>query len=150
MLKWLDLPPLWLVAFLLLARTQAKLAPMGLSFGMRWADALGVMLIGVATVLAIAAIIEFRRHRTTVIPHMQPSELVSSGVFARSRNPIYLADVLILTGFILIWDAVVSVMLIPVFAMLIQKRFILAEEMRLKQAFPEAFEEYCRATRRWI
>lgn len=148
-MKWIDLPPIWLIGFLALAWAQAQYLSLGLSFG-AWGGLLGLVLLSVAICLAVAAIVQFRRHRTTVIPHMQPSQLITTGIFGRSRNPIYLADILILTAFVLMWDAVPSLALIPIFTGLLQKRFIYAEELRLKQAFPDAFTEYCRSTRRWI
>ncbi len=81
---------------------------------------------------------------------MQASALITSGIFARTRNPIYLGDALILTGLILIWDAVPSSILIPAFVLLIQTRFILAEESRLRDAFGDEFLRYTASTRRWL
>jgi hypothetical protein len=52
--------------------------------------------------------------RTTVIPRRNPSALVTGGLFAWSRNPIYLADAIILTGAILWLDAVLALPLVAV------------------------------------
>ena len=100
--------------------------------------------------LVLMAIVEFRRHRTTVIPHETPTSLVQSGIFKRSRNPIYLGDILILTGLVLRFDAVLSLVLIPVFVWLLERRFILPEEDRLRKTFRADFARYERSTRRWI
>jgi protein-S-isoprenylcysteine O-methyltransferase Ste14 len=127
MLKWIDIPPIWLVGFAATAWWQVRLFPMGLSFGGVWADWMGGVLILAGVLLFVLALVEFRRHRTTPVPHMQASNLINSGIFRLTRNPIYLGDALILTGLILVWDAVISLTLIPIFMSVIRMRFIEAE-----------------------
>ncbi|WP_425101258.1 methyltransferase family protein [Tropicibacter sp. S64] len=149
-MKWIDMPPVWLLACLALAKWQAAYHPMGLSFGPVWADLLGGLLVGAGILLMALAAYEMRRHRTTIIPHQQASRLVTSGIFKRSRNPIYLGDSLILAGLILYWDAVLSLPLVPIFVWIIEKRFIEPEEMRLKSKFLAEFHRYTQQTRRWL
>lgn len=148
LLQKADLPPLWLALFAALAWTQPRLLPF-LGFG-AWGDAAGWGLVVLGLALAALAIREFRRHRTTVIPHQEPSALVTTGVYRLSRNPIYLADALILAGLCLIWDAVLGLLLVPAFAQLIDLRFIRPEEDRLRAAFGPAFEAWSARTRRWL
>lgn len=148
--KWIDLPPVWLVAALVCAWWQADLLPMGRSFGGIWASVAGTAFVVAGGFLAGAAVWQFKRYRTTVIPHQTPDAMITTGVFAYSRNPIYVADVMILTGFILRWDAVVSLVLVPVFMAVITRRFILGEEARLRRKFGHAFDAYAQKTRRWL
>lgn len=150
MLKWLDIPPVWLAAFLALAWVQAAYIPMGLSFGVGFADFLGGVLVGGGFVLMALAFYEMRRHQTTVIPHREAERLVQSGIFSRSRNPIYLGDMLILAGLILRWDAVLALPLVPVFMWVIERRFVIPEEDRLRRKFRADFARYCQKTRRWV
>lgn len=150
MLKYLNLPPFWLCVALLLAWLQKSYFSLGLNFGPVWADLLGGLLVGAGVLLILLAAYEFRRHRTTIIPHQEPSALVTTGIFSRSRNPIYLADSLILTGFILYWDAVLSLTLIPIFVWWIERHFIIAEEKRLRRNFRAEFARYEKQTRRWL
>lgn len=149
-MKMIDIPPVWLALFCAIAWVQADRYPMGLTFGGAWADLLGGLMVGGGILLILMAAFEFRRHKTTVIPHMEASALVTSGVFSRSRNPIYLADALILTGLILRWDAVLSLPLIPIFVWWIERRFILAEEDRLRRKFRHEFARYENKVRRWV
>ena len=150
MLKWIDIPPVWLLGFAVLAWLQVAHVPMGLSFGGTWADFAGGLLVGGGLVLMALAFAEFRRHKTTVIPHQEADRLITSGIFKRSRNPIYLGDALILAGLILRWDAVLALPLVPIFVWVIEKRFIIAEEDRLRRKFRMDFARYCEKTRRWI
>ena len=149
-MKWIDLPPIWLAGFLALAWFQSAHLTYGLNFGGGWADFLGGVLVGTGILLVIFAAMEFRKHRTTIIPHHVPERLITTGIFARTRNPIYLADVLILSGLILRWDAVLSLPLIPVFLWILEKRFITPEENRMRTAFRAEFAKYERKVRRWV
>jgi protein-S-isoprenylcysteine O-methyltransferase Ste14 len=149
-MKWIDLPPVWLALFIALAWAQSRYFDAGLHFGGPWADFVGGLMVGGGIVLAVLAVMEFRKHRTTVIPHNTPARLITTGIFARSRNPIYLGDVLILAGLILRWDAVLSLPMIPVFLWILEKRFIVPEETRMRTAFKMEFAKYERKVRRWI
>lgn len=142
-MKWIDLPPVWLLVCAFVA------------WNWRWPVAwegtlwLGVICIAVAAALFLAAVLEFRRARTTIVPHQMPNALITGGIFKFTRNPIYLADLLVLAGLALIWGSVPGLLFVPVLGALLQKRFILPEEERLAEAFGTAFEEYTRGTRRW-
>ncbi|WP_116597269.1 methyltransferase family protein [Primorskyibacter marinus] len=149
-MKWLDLPPVWLVGALGLAWAQKTWAPLGLSFGPVWADLLGGMLVGGGLLLMVLAVYEMRSKRTTVVPHRIPDALVTTGIFSRTRNPIYLGDSMILTGLILYWDAVLALPLVPIFVWLIEVRFILPEEARLRRKFVAQFARYTQQVRRWV
>lgn len=141
-MKTLDYPPLWLLGCLLIA----YVAPRHLS-ELFWPGA--VLLIAGAG-LTGAALAAFARARTTVIPHRTPSDLITGGVFRFTRNPIYLADLLILAGFSLMWGSLVGWLLLPVLFYVLLVRFIQPEEARLTDAFGAVFTEYARGTRRWI
>ena len=149
-MKWLDLPPVWLAGFVGLAWGQATWYPAGLSLGQTWVGLLGGLLVGGGVVLMGLALAEFRSHKTTAIPHKTPDALIQSGIFKRSRNPIYLGDVLVLAGLILRFDAVLALPLIPIFVWVLERRFILPEEDRLRRTFRMEFARYEQKVRRWV
>lgn len=148
--QWLDIPPVWLAGFIALAWLQARHLPLGLSLAGWGTDLLGGVLIGGGLLLALLAVFEMRRQRTTVVPHLQADALVQSGIFSRTRNPIYLGDLMILAGLILRFDAVASLVLVPVFLWVIERRFVIPEEDRLRRKFRADFARYCQKTRRWV
>ena len=145
-MKYLDLPPVWLALAAAVVWASRSIVTLG-SVGLQWA---GIALVAAGLALMLAAVITMTRARTTVIPHRQPHALVTQGVFARSRNPIYLGDVLLLTGLCLWWQAPLGLATVPIFAAWINVHFITAEEARLHAAFGPTFEEYTRRTRRWL
>lgn len=139
-----DYPPVWLAGFAALAWGQAQLWELpGLPLA-------GSVLAGAGFVLMAVAAWQFARARTTIVPHELPTTLVTTGIYGYSRNPIYLADVLILSGLCLIWGAWLSLILVPVFMLVIERRFIRLEEARLAASFGPAFKAWAARVRRWI
>ncbi len=149
-MKQIELPPVWLAAFIAIAWAQSTYFPMGLSFGPVWADLLGGILVGGGLLLMLLAVVEFYRHKTTIVPRRESSAFVQSGIYRRTRNPIYLGDALVLAGLILRWDAVLSLPLIPIFIWVIEKRFIEGEEKHLRRTYRALWAKYERKVRRWL
>ena len=149
LLDWIDLPPIWLVAAILLTRLLA-----GLPDGLLPAPTLRVgaqILIAAGFALMATALIQLIRHRTTPVPHQTPTTLVTAFPFSISRNPIYLGDVLVLVGATLWWASLWALLLlVPAFLLLITRRFIAREEKRLATLAPEAWASYAARVRRWL
>lgn len=143
-MKWIDLPPVWLLASLGIAYVWRWPASWS---GMFWP---GLILLVLALGLVIAAVLEFARARTTIVPHRSATALITSGIFGYSRNPIYLADLAVLAGFSLIWGSLPGLCLVPVLGLILWSRFIRGEEARLAADFGAEFESYRNRTRRWL
>jgi protein-S-isoprenylcysteine O-methyltransferase Ste14 len=109
---------------------------------------IGLGVAGVALMTWSAATL--RRHRTTVLPHARVERLVTDGPFRYRRNPIYLADVLLLLGAAELTKNVWFVIVAPLFAGLVTWLAILPEERHLEARFGEAYRAYKASTRRWI
>ena len=109
---------------------------------------IGLGLAGIA--LMAWAAVTMRRHRTTILPHKGVEHLVTDGPFRYRRNPIYLADVLLLLGAAELTKNVWFVILAPLFAALVTWLAILPEERHLEARFGEAYRDYKARTRRWI
>ena len=148
--RWLNIPPVWLALALVIAYFQARYVHFGLSLSHPITHMVAGLSIGAGVLLMALAVIEMRRHRTTVIPQREADHLVTTGVFKWTRNPIYLGDAMVLLGFILHWDAVLSLAILPIFIMAIDYGIIVHEEDRLRRKFRSDFERYMRDTRRWI
>jgi protein-S-isoprenylcysteine O-methyltransferase Ste14 len=146
-LRELDVPPSWLALHLAAASVLSLVSPALFGAAGAWA---GKALIGLGAVIMGLAAAQMILRRTTVIPRRMPSALVTTGLFSLSRNPIYLADALILTGAILWLDAVLALPLVGVFVWLIQTRFIRDEEARLTVAFGPEFDLWAARTRCWF
>lgn len=146
-LALIDLPPVWLAAHVAAAWAVSLISPMVFGAAGDW---LGRGLVALGVIITLVAAAQMTLHRTTVIPRRTPAALVTTGLFAWSRNPIYLADALMLLGAILWLDAILALPLVAVFVWLIQTRFIRDEEARLTIAFGPEFDLWAARTRRWI
>jgi protein-S-isoprenylcysteine O-methyltransferase Ste14 len=149
-MKWIDIPPVWLLLAVVATWWIAQLQPMAWSIGGPVTDLLGGLLVGGGIVLILLAAVEMRKQRTTIIPHKEADHLVTTGIFKRSRNPIYLGDALILAGLALRWEAPVALLLVPLFMGTIVARFIIPEENSLRIKFRIDFARYMQKTRRWL
>ena len=149
-MKWIDIPPVWLFVALMITWGISTVQPSFMANGGPITDLLGGLLVGGGLVLILLAAAEMRKKRTTIVPHMDAAFLVTTGIFGRSRNPIYLGDALILAGLALRWDVPVALLLVPLFMFTITERFIVPEENRLRVKFRADFARYCQKTRRWV
>jgi protein-S-isoprenylcysteine O-methyltransferase Ste14 len=144
--KVFDWPPVWLIVFGAVASGLAAIsAPLG--------DALlwpGRALIALGLGLAVWAAVEFRRARTTIVPREEPSALVSGGPYRFSRNPIYVADLVILAGWVLTTGNPVGLVTVGLYFIVLRERFVKPEEAMLRTHLGEAYRAYCMRVRRWI
>jgi len=102
--------------------------------------------------LAAAAMLRFRAARTTINP-MDPgkaSELVTSGVFRLSRNPMYVGLTLLLSGWALWLGSLSPWVVPPLFVLVITLVQIIPEEQALGRLFGEPYAGYRRRVARWI
>lgn len=140
----MDVPPVWTVALLAITWIAPMVTTRAVS------PTLGLVCLCAAAALITASLVQFLHARTSVIPRQTPSALITKGIFRLSRNPIYLADLLILAGFSLIWGKPLGLVLVPVLAWILFARFIQGEEARLRAMFGAEFEAYAARTRRWL
>lgn len=149
MLKWLDIPPTWLIAALAATWTLDRLAP-GLATGFDWITWVGGVLVLAGLASMALGVWELVRHHTTFIPRRVPTNFVQQGIYRITRNPIYLGDALVLAGAALYCDVLPALALVPVFAGLITRRFIRGEEAGLRARFGHEVDSWFRRVRRWI
>lgn len=117
-----------------------------------WREALAVALAVAGASVALAGVVAFRKHRTTVNPFTpeQSSSLVSTGIYRFSRNPMYLGFLLALAGLSALLANWASALLIPVFVAYMNRFQIQPEERALRQRFGQEFETYSSTVRRWL
>lgn len=99
-----------------------------------------------------AAVLSFRRARTTLSPeHPERStEIVTDGVYAVSRNPIYLAFAIGLVGIAIARRSWAALLPAAGFVAIIDRTQIPAEEAALDRTFGRRFRRYRDLAPRWI
>lgn len=77
-------------------------------------------------------------------------DLVTGGLYAHTRNPMYIGNVLILAGLTISSNSWLAVGLLLPLYLFVCACIVAAEELYLSDRFGEAFEEYCRDVPRWL
>jgi protein-S-isoprenylcysteine O-methyltransferase Ste14 len=103
-------------------------------------------------IIAIAGIISFGQAKTTVNPVQvsAASSLVVTGVFAFTRNPMYLGLVFVLLGWFIYLSNIISLFVIPLFVLYMNQFQIKPEERALEAKFGQEFTTYKAKVRRWL
>jgi protein-S-isoprenylcysteine O-methyltransferase Ste14 len=78
------------------------------------------------------------------------NSLVAGGMFAHSRNPLYVGNLLIITGLAIVHNGwAMYLFVLPLF-LLIYAAIVAAEEEYLHERFGDAYTEYCQRVPRWF
>lgn len=102
--------------------------------------------------VAVLGIVSFRRAKTTVNP-LNPeaaSALVTSGIYQRTRNPMYLGMLLVLLGWAAFLANVLTLVFPAAFVVLMNRLQIMPEERALTAMFGSNFADYQAKVRRWL
>lgn len=150
LLKVLRLPPVVFFEVLAIASIAHYLYPRSLPIPYEAERWMGWTLVAAAFLIGISAFREFKKHHTTVEPGQRPTALVTSGVFARTRNPIYIGQLLVLSGIALLADAVIIAAALPLLWLALDRLVVRSEEATVREAFPEEYPEYARRVPRWF
>ena len=130
----------------------ARLLPqLGLDLPFRLALAGSVGAVGLA--IGLLAVAPFLRSRTTLDPRCpeRVSALVTDGIYAVSRNPMYVAMLLALVAWGLYLDNGAALAVAPpCFVLYLNRWQIEPEERALAAAFGDRYERYRRRVRRWF
>jgi len=111
-----------------------------------------VSLIVIASSISILALYDFHKHQTTFHPHTpeKTRTVVDTGVFAYSRNPMYISLALILISLGVYLQNYTSFIILPLFIWYITRFQIIPEEKMLNKLFPNDYQAYCNKVRRWL
>jgi protein-S-isoprenylcysteine O-methyltransferase Ste14 len=142
-------PPIVALLFIGIAYFLGRFAPLPFSAPsiLRY---LGLALTFLGFLLGIAAFIEFRRARTTLDPHGSPSQLVTSGIYRFTRNPIYLGFLLMVIGLPLNSGLYWGLILAPLYVLTMHRLIIRHEEAFLEKKFGKSYTGYRSRVRRWL
>jgi protein-S-isoprenylcysteine O-methyltransferase Ste14 len=78
------------------------------------------------------------------------NSLVDTGMFAHSRNPLYVANLLLFVGLAIVHNGWAMYLLVVPFFVFAYVCIVAAEEQYLYGRFGEAYSDYCRRVPRWL
>jgi protein-S-isoprenylcysteine O-methyltransferase Ste14 len=143
------LPPILTLTLLLAAFLLGWLVPLPVPAA-GWLPALGWSLAGAGIILAAGAIGQLMWAHTTVNPHEAATAIVKNGLYGFTRNPIYLANLCLLSGFPLVLDNYWGLILSPLLVLLMNRLVIQYEEAYLEAKFGQEYLDYKSGVRRWL
>lgn len=111
-----------------------------------------LLVIAAAVALFLAVVARLQREMGLALKASsfgEPTALVTTGTFAKSRNPIYLAFLAPLAT-LAIWSPLGAAVGIVLYLVAMTVIVIRPEEAQLRRVFGARFEEWARATPRWI
>ncbi len=115
-----------------------------------WRIVLGLGMIAAGVALNRWAQAALARYDQSSDHMVKPTRLVTGGPFAWSRNPLYIAILVLGAGFGLLLNGPwVLVMMAPM-AVLVRIVLIGPEEQELMALFPQDYAAYRRRVRRWL
>lgn len=112
----------------------------------------GFGLGALGAVILIASVFKFSQEKTTINP-LDPdraSELVVSGLYRFTRNPMYLGLALILLGYTLYLQNLAALAGPMVFLFTMTYLQIKREEAALSKNFGQQYDDYRQQVRRWL
>ncbi|NTU84259.1 MAG: isoprenylcysteine carboxylmethyltransferase family protein [Chloroflexales bacterium] len=128
------------------------LVPLGLP-----REPFGLVLVVVGVLLSVAGVVVIVLGRRELAAYDQPTDpgyptrrLVTTGVYGRSRNPLYLGAVWVLAGIALAGNLAWALVMLALSVVLCQVWLITPEEHYLAASFGEEYRRYTATVRRWI
>ena len=116
----------------------------------RWIAMIGFALVATGLACMITGILTFRSFRTAVYPNRPAKLVVDSGIYAYTRNPMYLGLTIAYVGGVFLTGMLWVLLLLPFVLTLLISQVIRREERHLSERFPEAYAAYCERVRRWL
>ncbi len=92
----------------------------------------------------------FKTMDTAICPTARASVLITSDVYARTRNPMYLGMIAMMIGVALLTGSVFHYAAALGFFAIIDHSFCRFEEAQLERSFGSDFRKYAAKTRRWF
>ena len=150
MKRFLRLPPAFPIVFTVVAAVVHATLWSFEPLTTPWNFVSGAIIIGIAALLGFSSAVAFRRHGESLDVGKPTVKVVSDGIYATSRNPVYLGFILAIFGIGCFANSL-AIMLaaIPAFAGL-NWYTIPREERYLRNKLGQEYEEYANRVRRWL
>jgi protein-S-isoprenylcysteine O-methyltransferase Ste14 len=114
-----------------------------------WMNLAGILIIlaGQAVRAAVIGLVYIKRGG--VNKQIYAETLVTTGIFSHCRNPLYVGNLLILGGYLVLHNNPWVYLLAGIFFLVSYAAIVQAEEAYLRSKFGAEFENYCNNVNRW-
>lgn len=137
---------------LLLSLVLNFLFPLSISLWLPRAAAIaaGIILILIGLTIIGMTRGQFRQAGQPTDPGLPTTQLITTGIFSWSRNPLYLAGGIIFLGLAALLNSLWMLILLFPFLTAIHYILIIPEEKYLQANFGEIYCQYAKSVRRWV
>lgn len=142
-------PPLIVGGCLLLGGLIHLLVPVGITT-VTFGRTAGIVLLGLALPLASIAIRSMIRAKTHFDPYKPSTALLTGGIYRFTRNPMYVALLMLASGIALLCDSAWMLGSLLPAALVLRFGVIAREERYLERKFGEEYRRYLARVRRWL
>jgi protein-S-isoprenylcysteine O-methyltransferase Ste14 len=111
---------------------------------------IGFTLTVIGFLCGVGAFIEFRKAHTTLDPHGSAKQVVTTGIYRFTRNPVYLGFLLMVIGLPLNSGFYWGILLVPLYILTMNRLVIEKEEAYLEKKFKGLYTDYQSRVRRWL
>lgn len=132
----------------LLADWLLALGPLPLPPGIRWGLAGLLTLAGTAIIMM--ALGRFGLAKTPPEPWKPTTALATGGIYARTRNPMYLGMASLLLAVAVGFASFGTLLMLPVVVLVVDRLVIAREERYLTGLFGVPYADYRQQVRRWL
>ena len=144
-------PPVIPLGGLLVGWFLNKLVPLPVNILAPYLEWIGWIIIGVSLlVLGFWPVSIFRKHGESENPFKPTHQVLKTGPYRFTRNPMYLMMVLICIGAVFLQNNLWQFVIAPLVALFLYWFAIRHEERYLEAKFGEAYVRYKQQVRRWI
>ena len=111
---------------------------------------LGLFLIIISPIIFFSSRNAFYAYEENPLPQTDTDKIIKTGIYAYSRNPIYLSFVLFHLGMFLTFENTMYFLSSLGLFFWLNNYVIKEEEDFLKDKFKEDFTRYCNSVKKWI
>jgi len=142
-------PPLIFIGFLLLGYGLHQISPFALGMD-QWGEVVGSILVTSSLLILLILLISYLRAKTSIEPWKPTSHLITTGLYAWSRNPIYAAFCLLNIGVGCYLNSLWILLSFLPSALAVYHIAIRKEEAYLTLKFDAQYLIYKDKVRRWL
>jgi len=143
-------PPLIVLGILLAGLGVDYVFKAGFSDEAWWLQIAGMVLVILGLALNLWSAVMYRKASTNILPNAADSNLIETGPFVWSRNPIYLGMLIVFVGISFILNAPLALLFAPLAWFVLRFYVIAREEAYLLGRFGGEYTSYQARVRRWI
>lgn len=111
---------------------------------------MGIIIAFLGFMVMIIAWWQFRDRNIAICPTVETKEMITTGIYRYSRNPMYLGIGCMMLGVSLMMGTASYYVVTVLFFLIMQFIFNPFEEAKLTKKFGETYRRYAATTRRWF